>query len=109
MVSSSLLPRAKAAGLRAYIGTLTPYENETFVPGCWTPAREKARLLVNAWIRRGEIFDGVIDFDAALRDPAAPSKLLPQWDCGDHLHPNDAGYCFMGNVAADFLLGRGFG
>ena len=90
--------RAKSAGLRAYVGTLTPYENETFVPGCWTSAREVVRQEVNAWIRRGEVFDAVIDFDAALRDPANPSKLLPQWDCGDHLHPSDAGYIAMGDA-----------
>ena len=89
--------RAKAAGLKAYVGTLMPYENEIFVPGCWTPAREIVRKEVNAWIRRGEIFDAVIDFDAALRDPEQPTKLLPQWDCGDHLHPSDAGYLHMGD------------
>ena len=90
--------RAKAAGLKAYVGTLMPYENEIFVPGCWTPAREIVRQEVNAWIRRGEIFDAVVDFDAALRDPEQPTKLLPQWDCGDHLHPSDAGYIHMGDA-----------
>ena len=90
--------RAKASGLKAYVGTLMPYENEIFVPGCWTPEREIVRQEVNAWIRRGEIFDGVIDFDAALRDPEQPTKLLPQWDCGDHLHPSDAGYIRMGDA-----------
>jgi len=90
--------RAKAAGLRAYVGTLMPYENEIFVPGCWTPARERIRQEVNAWIRRGEVFDAVVDFDAALRDPEHPTRLLPQWDCGDHLHPSDAGYIHMGDA-----------
>ena len=90
--------RAKAAGLRAYVGTLMPYENEIFVPGCWTPAREMVRQEVNAWIRRGEVFDAVVDFDAALRDPEQPTRLLPQWDCGDHLHPSDAGYIQMGDA-----------
>ena len=89
--------RAKAAGLKAYIGTLTPYENETFVPGCWNPSREKVRLAVNDWIRAQNDFDATIDFDRALRDPANPSKLLPKWDCGDHLHPSDAGYNHMGD------------
>ena len=96
-----LLLVAEARGLKE---TPSPWP-----PGfAWTPAREKVRLAVNDWIRKGEIFDGVIDFDKALRDPGSPSKLLPKWDCGDHLHPNDAGYCFMGDVAAEFLLGRGF-
>ena len=89
--------RAKAAGLKASIGTLTPYENETFVPGCWNPSREKVRLAVNDWIRAQNDFDATIDFDRALRDPANPSKLLPKWDCGDHLHPSDAGYNHMGD------------
>ena len=40
-------------------------------------------------------FDGVIDFDAAVRDPASPLQLLPAYDSGDHLHPNDAGYQAM--------------
>ena len=90
--------RAKAAGLRAYVGTLMPYENEIFVPGCWTSAREIVRQEVNAWIRKGEVFDAVIDFDKGLRDPENPTKLLPKWDCGDHLHPSDAGYIHMGDV-----------
>ena len=90
--------RAKAAGLKAYVGTLMPYENEIFVPGCWTPAREIVRQAVNAWIRKGEIFDAVIDFDRGLRDPENPTRLLPRWDCGDHLHPSDAGYIQMGDV-----------
>ena len=90
--------RAKAAGLRACIGTLTPYENETFVPGCWTPARELVRQHVNAWIRKGEIFDAVIDFDQGLRDPEYISRLRPEWGCGDHLHPSDAGYLRMGDL-----------
>jgi len=90
--------RAKAAGLKAYVGTLMPYENEIFVPGCWTPARELVRQEVNAWIRKGEVFDAVIDFDKGLRDPENPTKLLPKWDCGDHLHPSDAGYVHMGDV-----------
>ena len=90
--------RARAAGLKTCIGALTPYENETFVPGCWTPAKEKVRLAVNDWIRGNRVFDAIIDFDRALRDPENPSKLLPRWDCGDHLHPSDAGYLHMGDV-----------
>ena len=95
--------RAKAVGLKAYVGTLMPYENETFVPGCWTPEREKVRRAVNAWIRGNDAFDAVIDFEKALQDPVNPSKLLPKWDCGDHLHPSDAGYTHMGD-AIDLTL-----
>jgi lysophospholipase L1-like esterase len=59
--------------------------------GSFSPEREAARQAVNAWIRGGGEFDAVIDFDAALRDPSRPEQLLPAYDCGDHLHPNDAG------------------
>ncbi len=89
--------RARAAGIKAIIGTLMPYENEIFVPGCWTPARETVRLVVNEWIRGNTAFDSVIDFEQALRDRDNPSRLLPVWDCGDHLHPSDAGYNHMGD------------
>ncbi len=49
------------------------------------------RLVVNRWIRTSGGYDGVIDFDAALRDPADPERIRPELDSGDHLHPNDAG------------------
>ncbi len=51
---------------------------------------------MNLWIRDSGAFDGVIDFDAMLRDPARPTRLLPAYDSGDRLHPNDAGYRAMG-------------
>ena len=47
---------------------------------------------MNNWIRTSKEYDGVIDFDAATRDPKAPTKFLPAYDSGDHLHPSDAGY-----------------
>jgi len=49
------------------------------------------RKEVNEWIRTRGKFDGVIDFDKATLDPNHPSRLLPQYDSGDHLHPSDAG------------------
>ena len=91
--------RARAAGLQIHAGTLLPFENETFFPGAWNPAREAVRQVVNRWIRMsGDAFDGIIDFDLALRDPAHPSRLLPDYDCGDHLHPGDNGYRRMGDI-----------
>ena len=95
---NQLAIRAKSAGLKIFGGTLMPFENETFTPGVWTPERDAVRLAVNKWIRSTNAFDAVIDFESALRDPEAPTKLLPKWDCGDHLHPSDAGYLHMGDV-----------
>ena len=90
--------RAHARGIKIFGCTLTPFENETFLVGAWTPAREAVRLAVNAWIRDGGAFDAVVDFDAGLRDPEHPARMLPIYDCGDHLHPSDLGYNRMGDV-----------
>jgi lysophospholipase L1-like esterase len=90
--------RAHARGIRIFGGTLMPFENETFLVGAWTPAREAVRQAVNAWIRDGGAFDAVIDFDKGVRDPEHPTRMLPVYDCGDHLHPSDAGYNRMGDV-----------
>ena len=89
---------AQARGVKIFGGTLTPFENETFLPGAWNPAREAVRQEVNAWIRSGGAFDAVIDFDAGVRDPEHPTAMLPIWDCGDHLHQSDAGYNHMGDI-----------
>ena len=90
--------RAHARGIRIFGGTLMPFENETFLVGAWNPAREAVRQAVNAWIRDGGAFDAVIDFDKGVRDPEHPARMLPVYDCGDHLHPSDAGYNRMGDV-----------
>jgi len=92
-----LAARAKIAGVRVYGATLLPYENETFLPGAWTPARDRQRMAVNQWIRTGNAFDAVLDFDTALRDPEHPARMLPVYDCGDHLHPGDEGYRRIGD------------
>ncbi|HUB94273.1 MAG TPA: SGNH/GDSL hydrolase family protein [Stellaceae bacterium] len=89
--------RGQAAGLKIYGCTLLPYENETFLPGAWTPKRDAYRNEVNAWIRDRGAFDTVIDFDKTLRDPAHPARMLPPYDCGDHLHPGDLGYKTLGD------------
>jgi lysophospholipase L1-like esterase len=65
----------------------------------------KPRAAVNNWIRTGGKFDAVVDFDAAMRDPQNPSRLLPAADSGDHLHPNEAGYKIMAD-AIDLELFR---
>jgi len=97
-----VIDRARAQGLRVYGSTLNPLEGYPF-PGFWTAEREAKRQAVNQWIRRGHAFDAVIDFDAVLRDPSHPARLRPEYDSGDHVHPNDAGYHAMAE-AVDLSL-----
>jgi lysophospholipase L1-like esterase len=99
-----LVERAHAQGLLIYGGTLTPFEGTTF-PGYFTPEGEAKRQAVNHWIRTSGAYDAVIDFDRATRDPAHHARLLPAYDSGDHLHPNDAGYEAMAR-AIDLSLFR---
>lgn len=90
--------RAKARGIKLFGGTLTPFENETFLRGAYSLAKDAVRMAVNEWIRGSGAFDAVIDFDVLLRDPANHRAMLPIWDNGDHLHPGDIGYNRMGDV-----------
>ena len=95
--------RAHSAGIKLIGATLTPFGNETFMANAWNPTREKHRVAVNAWIRQSGAFDGVADFDAALRAPKIPTQMRAVDDCGDGLHPSDSGYCKMGD-AIDLAL-----
>jgi lysophospholipase L1-like esterase len=92
-----LIARAHAKGIAVYGATLTPFEGTIF-PGYYTPEKEQIRQAVNNWIRSGDAFDGVIDFDRAVRDPSHPTRMLPAYDSGDHLHPNDLGMQAMANA-----------
>jgi lysophospholipase L1-like esterase len=74
-----------------------PFEGTAF-PGYFTAEGEAKRQDVNRWIRDGGRFDGVVDFDSVTRDPSHPTQLLPAFDSGDHLHPNDAGYAAMADA-----------
>ena len=94
-----LIERAHARGLKIYGATLTPYEGAAY----YSPEGEAKRQALNNWIRTSKAYDGVIDFDMITRDPAAPTKFLPAFDSGDHLHPGDAGYKAMGD-AVDLAL-----
>ncbi len=89
-----LIERAHARGLKIYGVTLTPFEGAPY----YTPEGEAKRQALNSWIRSSGAYDGVIDFDMVTRDPAAPTKFLPAYDSGDHLHPGDAGYKAMGDA-----------
>jgi lysophospholipase L1-like esterase len=82
-----LIARAHLHGIRIVGGTLLPFEGAPY----YTLEKEKVRQSLNQWIRTSGEFDAVADFDALLRDPTHPGRLLPAFDIGDHLHPNDAG------------------
>lgn len=92
-----IIDRAHSHGLKIFGCTLTPFENAA-IPGYFTPEGEVKRETVNNFIRTSGAFDGVIDFEAAIKDPSDPMRILPAFDSGDHLHPNDAGYVAMVNA-----------
>jgi len=94
-----MIEQAHARGLPIYGATILPFDGS----GYFSPEHEAARVRVNEWIRTSGQFDAVIDFDAALRDPANPRRLRPEADTGDHLHPNAEGYRLMGE-AIDLAL-----
>lgn len=96
-----MIERGREHGLRMIGGTITPYGGS----GYYHPdaRNESDRQRLNAWIRSGA-FDAVADFDAAVRDPRDPARLLPAFDSGDHLHPSPAGYGRMAEAAARCLL-----
>jgi lysophospholipase L1-like esterase len=85
-----VIARAREHGLVIYGATLAPFEG-TVLPGYYTPEKEATRQAVNHWIRTAKEFDSFFDFDKALQDPAHPTRLKPEYDSGDHLHPSDAG------------------
>ena len=89
-----MIVRAHAHGIVVIGGTLTPFRG---FDRYFSVKTEAIRNAVNQWIRNSGAFDAAIDFDAALRDPDHPDTLLPAYDHGDHLHPNDAGYKAMGD------------
>ncbi len=104
----ALVRRAHAKGVRVVAATLPPFEDAlrgTPLEGHFSPAKEALRQQLNAWIRASGSFDAVVDFDAILRNPERPSRLLPAFDSGDHLHPGDAGYRAMAEgIPLDILL-----
>lgn len=98
-VYQQIIGQVHEAGLKIWGATLTPFggSNPQYGGDYGTAAGEAERQKVNAWIRTSRAFDGVIDFDIAVRDPANPSFLLPAF-VGDNLHPNDAGYQAMADI-----------
>jgi lysophospholipase L1-like esterase len=96
-----LVEQAHLRGVRVIGATVTPFENAlegTPLEGHYSPAKDATRQALNDWIRQAGVFDGVVDFDRVLRDPSRPSRLRAEFDSGDHLHPNDAGYQAMADA-----------
>jgi lysophospholipase L1-like esterase len=94
-----LVDMAHAQGIKAYGATISPFGGNSY----YSIDHEAARTTVNEWIRTGGKFDQVIDFDAAVRDPANPINLTAAYDSGDHLHLSPAGYQKMAD-AIDLTL-----
>ncbi|MGW1378163.1 SGNH/GDSL hydrolase family protein [Streptomyces sp. NPDC002446] len=88
--------RAHERGLRVVAATIAPCEGYR---DC-TPDVEARRQAVNAFVRGGSgtVFDATLDFDAVLRDPQRPQRMLPAYDSGDHLHPGDTGLQALGEA-----------
>ena len=90
--------QAHAQNIRAYGATITPFDGS----GYFSPVHEQEREFVNAWIRTNTVYDGVIDFDAAVRDPTNPAKFKAAFHPGpyanDWLHMNPLGYRAMADA-----------
>jgi lysophospholipase L1-like esterase len=91
------IERAHEHGIKVFGATLLPFENTT-LEHFYSPEKDVKRRAVNQWIRTSGAFDAVIDFEKAVQDPAHPSRMLPAYDGGDHLHPSDAGMQAMANA-----------
>jgi lysophospholipase L1-like esterase len=89
-----IIERAHAHGIRVFGATLTPYQGADY----YSADGEATRQEVNQWIRTSAAFDGVFDFDVAVRDPNRPSQFREEFQSGDHLHPSRAGYKAMADA-----------
>ena len=94
------IEKSRAYGYKVYVGTLLPIEGWR----TYAPFREEIRHAFNEWIRTTDLIDGCIDFDKAVRDPDRPTRFLPEYDSGDHLHPSKAGYKRMADIVPEELL-----
>jgi lysophospholipase L1-like esterase len=98
---TQLVERAHMHGIKVFGATLTPYAGAKYM----SPAGEEVRKAVNQWIRTGNVFDGVIDFEKATMDPAT-GAFKAEYDRGDHLHPTDAGMEAMAGAIDLRMFGR---
>lgn len=91
-----IIARVRTFGIPIFAATITPFGGAG--QAYWDPTREAARQTVNSWIRTSGAFDAVVDFDQILRNPQNASTLNPQFNSGDWLHPNVAGYQAVANA-----------
>jgi lysophospholipase L1-like esterase len=103
MAYAQVIERAHAHGIEVIGATITPYGGSGYSHAADFDADRQA---INAWIRAPGHFDAVVDFDKAVADPAEPDRMLPVNDCGDHLHPNPAGYKAIGEAIPLSLFKR---
>jgi lysophospholipase L1-like esterase len=96
-----IIEMAHTHGIKVIGCTLTPYEGANYN----RPEGEAMRTALNQWIRTSGAYDAVVDFDAATQDKASPKHIRAEFDPGDHLHFNDAGYQAMAD-AIDLKLFR---
>jgi lysophospholipase L1-like esterase len=89
-----IIARAHQEGIKVIGATILPFEGAMY----YSAEKEVIRSTVNQWVRSSKKFDGVVDFDAAVRDPDSPGKLKADYDSGDHLHPNAEGSIKMGEA-----------
>jgi lysophospholipase L1-like esterase len=86
-----LIARAHEKGLKVLLATIAPYEGAAY----HTKEGEAVRQAINNWIRSSKEADGILDFDAVLRDPTKPTRMKEGFHSGDHLHGSDAGYAAL--------------
>jgi lysophospholipase L1-like esterase len=96
-----LIARAHGNHLKVFGATFLPGEGAAE----YAAEAETARQAINQWIRTSHAFDSVIDFEFVVRDPEHPTRLRPDYDSGDHVHPNDAGYRAMAEAIDLKLFG----
>ncbi|MFC5801954.1 SGNH/GDSL hydrolase family protein [Streptomyces formicae] len=95
-----IVDRAHAAGKCVVGATIAPFKGWHE----WDAEAEAVRRQINEFIRTSGEFDAVTDFDRTLRSPYDSERMLPSFDGGDHLHPNDKGMQAMADsVAIDSL------
>ena len=104
-----LVARAHSHGIKVLAGTILPFEGTNLgaiAPNYYSPEKDSRRQAINESIRTGGFYDGVVDFEAAVRDQAQPKQLLAKFKGADNLHLNDTGYKAMADAVNLALLKR---